>query len=67
MLKMGYPAHLVNRLAKLYSKQKAKVRVAGTRSNGFQVKGGGGGMTTRRSFATPVQHIDRKGDGARWA
>jgi len=40
MLEMGYPAHLVNLLAKLYSKQKAKVRVAGTLSHGFRVKRG---------------------------
>ena len=40
MLEMGYPSHLVNLLAKLCSKQKAKVRLVGTFSHGFQVKQG---------------------------
>ena len=40
MLEMGYPGHVVNLLAKLYRKQKAKVRVAGTLSRGFRVRRG---------------------------
>lgn len=40
MLEMGYPGHIVNLLANLYRKQKAKVRVAGTLSHGFRVRRG---------------------------
>ena len=40
MLEMGYPVHLVNLLAQLYIKQKAKVRVASTLSCGFRIKKG---------------------------
>jgi hypothetical protein len=40
MLEMGYPGHIVNLLARLYRKQKAKVRVAGTLSRGFRVRRG---------------------------
>ena len=37
---MGYPLHLINLLAKLYRKQLAKVKVAGTLSEWFRVKKG---------------------------
>ena len=37
---MGYPLHLIDLLAKLYSKQLAKVKVAGTLSQWFRVKKG---------------------------
>ena len=37
---MGYPGHVVNLVAKLYRKQRAKVRVAGTLSRGFRVRMG---------------------------
>jgi len=40
MLKMGYPGCIVILMAKLYRKQKAKVRVAGTLSGGFRIKQG---------------------------
>jgi len=35
---MGYPLHLIDLLAKLYRKQLAKVKVAGTLSEWFRVK-----------------------------
>jgi len=37
---MGYPLHLTNLLAKLYRKQLAKAKVAGTPSEWFRVKKG---------------------------
>jgi len=37
---MGYPLHLIDLLAKLYMKQFAKVKVAGTLSEWFPVKKG---------------------------
>ena len=37
---MGYPIHLIDLLAKLYKKQLAKVKVAGTLSEWFRVKKG---------------------------
>jgi len=37
---MGYPLHLIDLLAKLYRKQLAKVKVAGTLSEWFHVKKG---------------------------
>jgi len=37
MLEMGYPPHVVDLLANLYRKQRAKVRVAGTISTWFCV------------------------------
>jgi len=37
---MGYPIHLIDLLAKLYRKQLAKVKVAGTLSEWFRVKKG---------------------------
>jgi len=40
MMDMGYPLHLIDLLAKLYSKQLAKVKVAGTLSEWFPVKKG---------------------------
>jgi len=40
MMDMGYPLHLIDLLAKLYRKQVAKVKVAGTLSEWFSVKKG---------------------------
>jgi len=40
MMDMGYPLHLIDLLAKLYTKQLAKVKVAGTLSEWFSVKKG---------------------------
>ena len=40
MMDMAYPLHLIDLLAKLYRKQLAKVRVAGTPSEWFPVKKG---------------------------
>ena len=40
MINMGYPQHLIDLLAKLYRKQLAKVKVAGTLSERFCVKKG---------------------------
>ena len=40
MMDMGYPLHLIDLLAKLYRKQLAKVKVAGTLSEWFPVKKG---------------------------
>jgi len=40
MVDMGYPLHLIDLLAKLYRKQLAKVKVAGTLSEWFRVKKG---------------------------
>jgi len=40
MLDMGYPAHLVDLLAKLYKSQKAAVRVAGEISEWFSIQKG---------------------------
>ena len=40
MIDMGYPLHLIDLLAKLYRKQLAKVKVAGTLSEWFRVKKG---------------------------
>jgi len=40
MLDMGYPPHLVDLLNKLYSKQRAKVKAAGTTSDWLQIKKG---------------------------
>ena len=40
MMDMGYPLHLINLLAKLYKKQFAEVKVAGTLSEWFRVKKG---------------------------
>ena len=37
---VGYPLHLIDLLAKLYRKQLAKVKVAGTLSEWFRVKKG---------------------------
>jgi len=38
MMDIGYPLHLIDMLAKLYWKQLAKVKVAGTLSEWFRVK-----------------------------
>jgi len=40
MMDMGYPLHLIDLLAKLYGKQLARVKVAGTLSEWFRVKKG---------------------------
>ena len=40
MRDMGYPLHLIDLLAKLYRKQLAEVKVAGTLSEWFRVKKG---------------------------
>jgi len=40
VMDMGYPLHLIDLLAKLYKKQLAKVKVAGTLSEWFRVKKG---------------------------
>jgi len=40
MMDIGYPLHLIDLLAKLYKKQLAKVKVAGTLSEWFRVKKG---------------------------
>ena len=40
MTEMGFPAHIINLLNKLYCKQQAKVKVAGTLSRGFRIKEG---------------------------
>jgi len=40
MMDMGYPLHLIDLLVKLYRKQLAKVKVAGTLSEWFRVKKG---------------------------
>ena len=40
MLDIRYPLHLIDMLAKLYRKQLAKVKVAGTLSEWFRVKKG---------------------------
>ena len=40
MMGMRYPLHLIDLLAKLYRKQLAKVKVAGTLSEWFRVKKG---------------------------
>jgi len=40
MMDMGYPLHLIDLLAKLYRKQLAKVKVAGTLTEWFRVKKG---------------------------
>jgi len=37
MMDVGYPLHLIDLLAKLYRKQLAKVKVAGTQSEWFRV------------------------------
>jgi len=38
MMDTGYPLHLIDLLAKLYRKQLAKVKIAGTPSEWFRVK-----------------------------
>jgi len=40
MMDMGYPLHLIDLLDRLYRKQLAKVKVAGTLSEWFRVKKG---------------------------
>ena len=40
MMDMGYPIQMIDLLAKLYKKQLAKVKVAGTLSEWFRVKKG---------------------------
>src|SRR6218665_1866981 len=40
MIEMGFPGHIINILTKLYSKQKARVKVAGTMSTEFRIRRG---------------------------
>jgi len=40
MMDIGYPLHLIDLLAKLYRKQLAKIKLAGTLSEWFPVKKG---------------------------
>ena len=40
MIEMGFPGHIIDLIAKLYKKQRAKVKVAGTVSAEFRVKRG---------------------------
>jgi len=40
MMDIGYPPHLIDLLAKLYRKQRSKVKVVGTLSEWFPVKNG---------------------------
>jgi len=40
MAEMGFPSHIIDLLNKLYCKQQAKVKVAGTLSGGFRIKKG---------------------------
>ena len=40
MMEMRYPLHLIDLLAKLYRKQRDKVKVAGILSEWFRVKKG---------------------------
>jgi len=57
---MGYPLHLIDLLDKLYKKQLAKVKVAGTLSKWFRVKKGvrQGGFF----LSVLVQHPSGDGD-----
>jgi len=57
MMDMGYPLHLIDLPAKLYRKQLAKVKVAGTLSEWFRVKS----PIRLNPFSVPVQHPS--GDG----
>ena len=54
MMDMGYPLHLIDLLAKLYSKQLAKVKVTGTLSEWFSVKERS--PTSLCPFSILVQH-----------
>src|SRR6218665_984687 len=40
MIEMGFPGHIINILTKLYCKQKARVKVAGTMSTEFRIRRG---------------------------
>src|SRR6218665_681973 len=40
MIEMGFPGHIINILTKLYSKQKARVKVAGPMSTEFRIRRG---------------------------
>jgi len=59
MMHMEYALHLIDLLAKLYRKQLAKIKVAGTLSEWFCVKKG-----VRQGFpsAVFVQHPSGDGD-----
>ena len=59
MMNMGYPLHLIDLLAKLYKKQLAKVKVAGTLSEWFRVKKG---VRQGCPFSVLVQHPSGDGD-----
>ena len=58
MMNMGYPLHLSDLLAKLYKKQLAKVKVAGTLSEWFRVKKG----VRQGTLSVLVQHPSGDGD-----
>ena len=59
MMDMGYPLHLIGLLAKLYRKQLAKVKVAGTLTEWFRVKKG---VRQGCPFSVLVQHPSGDGD-----
>src|SRR6218665_3172764 len=40
MIEMGFPGHIINIVTKLYSKQKARAKVAGTMSTEFRIRRG---------------------------
>ena len=40
MIEIGFPEYIINILTKLYSKQKARVKVAGTMSTEFRIRRG---------------------------
>jgi len=70
MMDMGYPLHLIDLLAKLFEKQLAKVKVAGTLSELFRVTKG---VRQGCVLSVLVQHSSGDGDEedprwiSRWA
>jgi len=60
MMDMGHPLHLIDLLAKLYRKQLAKVKVAGTLSEWFRVKNTR--LTRLCPFPVHFQHPNGDGD-----
>jgi len=65
MLEMGYPPHLVQILASLYKRQRAKVKVAGTLSRDFAVNKGvrQGCVLSPYLFNIMAEMVMRKVDG----
>ena len=59
MMDMAYPLHLIDLLAKIYKKQLAKVKVAGTLSEWFRVKKG---VRQGCVLSVLVQHPSGDGD-----